>query len=60
MSKGDTRRPAQIPAKQVEENWDRIFNKKVSISESDETVENLKDIVVAFKESKNNEQSNNS
>ena len=26
--KGDHRRPTQVPQKQVDENWDRIFKKK--------------------------------
>jgi len=28
MSKGSTRRPQQIPAKQYDEAWDRIFKPK--------------------------------
>jgi hypothetical protein len=28
MSKGDNRRPTQVPAKQVEDNWDKIFSAK--------------------------------
>ena len=26
--KGDHRRPAQVPVKQVNDNWDKIFGKK--------------------------------
>jgi len=28
MSKGDNRRPAQVPVKQIDANWERIFGKK--------------------------------
>ena len=28
MSKGSTPRPRQVPRKQYEDNWDKIFNKK--------------------------------
>lgn len=28
MSKGDWRRKAQVPMKEVDNNWDRIFSKK--------------------------------
>jgi hypothetical protein len=28
MSKGSTRRKAQVPEKQIQDNWDRIFKKR--------------------------------
>ncbi len=28
MSKGSSRRPQQVPTKQVDDNWDAIFGKK--------------------------------
>ena len=35
VGKGSKRRPAQIPDKNVQENWDRIFGPKKSTKDTD-------------------------
>lgn len=44
MSKGSSRRPTQVPAKRVEENWDKIFNKteEIDVPTAEQIIEDIK------------------
>jgi hypothetical protein len=45
MGKGDTRRKSQVPEEQVKSNWERIFNKRGSMSSKNDFLEQHEDTI---------------